>query len=201
MRRLGLTPTLVALLSISACSDTPTAPADAASFDRSFAAHSAGRLVAVGQLREGEWKISFSGHVDIGTDGGFRGRWQTHFHSVSVPEFVGRTFRSTEIIGLGFQTSDNPAACIARSNLVVWGTLDGVPGYKARILAADAGDLGGEAFDDFRLVIYDEEDTPLYDTSDNNPARPGGDFPSVSNCNGGARAMLDSGNVKIWLAG
>jgi len=155
----------------------------------------------VGQLREGEWKISFSGHVDIGTDGGFRGRWQTHFHSVSVPEFVGRTFRSTEIIGLGFQTSDNPAACIARSNLVVWGTLDGVPGYKARILAADAGDLGGEAFDDFRLVIYDEEDTPLYDTSDNNPARPGGDFPSVSNCNGGARAMLDSGNVKIWLAG
>lgn len=199
MRRLGLTLTVVAVLSVPGCTGAPTAPDDSASFDKAYAGHSAGRVVAVGQLREGDWKISFSGHVDIGTDGEFRGRWQTHFHSVSVPAFVGTTFVSTEIAGLGFQASDNPDACIARSNLVVWGTLDGVPGYKARILAADAGDIGGDAFDDFRLVIYDDQDTPLYDTSDSNPDRPGGDFPSVSNCAGSSRAMLDSGNVKIWL--
>jgi hypothetical protein len=200
MRRFGLTLTTLVLLSVPGCSNAPTAPDEAISFDKTYAGHSAGRIVAVGQLREGESKISFSGHVDIGTDGEFRGRWQTHFHSVSVPEFVGRTFVSTEIVGLGFAMSDNPAACIARSNLVVFGTLDGVPGYKARILAADAGKIGGDAFDDFRLVIYDSEDTPLYDTSDFNPARPGGDFPSVSDCNGASRAMLDSGNVQIWLA-
>ncbi len=114
MRRLGLTLTVVALLSVPGCSDAPTAPDDSASFERAYAGHSAGRIVAVGQLREGEWKISFSGQVDIGTDGEFRGRWQTHFHSVSVPEFVGRTFVSTEIVGLGFQTVGQ-SGCVCRS--------------------------------------------------------------------------------------
>ena len=200
MRWLGLTLTTLALLSVSGCNDSPTAPDEAVSFDKSFAAHSAGRLVVGGQIREGEWKISFSGHVDVSTDGEVRGHWQTKFHSVSVPAFVGKTFVSERIRGLGFATSDNPAECIGRSNMVAEGTLDGEPGYVVRVLAADAGKIGGGAFDTFRVVIYDEEETPLYDSTTSNPERPGGDFPAVANCAGGSRAKLDSGNVKIWMA-
>jgi hypothetical protein len=117
-----------------------------------------------------------------------------------VAEFVGKTFVSTGIRGLGFAPSDNPAECIARSNMVAEGTLDGEPGYVARVLAADAGKIGGGAFDTFRVVIYDAEGTPLYDSTTSNPERPGGDFPAVANCAGGSRARLDSGNVKIWLS-
>jgi hypothetical protein len=200
MRWLGLTLAALALLSVSGCNDSPTAPDQEASFDKAFAGHSAGRLVVGGQVREGEWRISFSGHIDIGTDGETRGRWQTKFHSVSVAEFVGKTFVSTGIRGLGFAPSDNPAECIARSNMVAEGTLDGEPGYVARVLAADAGKIGGGAFDTFRVVIYDAEGTPLYDSTTSNPERPGGDFPAVANCAGGSRARLDSGNVKIWLS-
>jgi len=200
MRWLGLTLTTFALLSVPGCNDSPTAPDEAASFGKAFAGHSAGRLVIGGQLREGDWKISFSGHADVSTDGEFRGRLQAQFHSVSIPEVSGKKFVSTEIIGLGFRATDNPAACIARANFYVAGTLDGEPGYFARVLAADAGNIGGEAFDDFRIVIYDSSSEAMYDSSDLNPERPGGDFPSVSNCAGGSRAELDSGNVKIWMA-
>ncbi len=200
MRWLGLTLTTLALLSVPGCNDSPTAPDEEASFDKAYAAHSSGRLVVGGQLREGDWKISFSGHADISTDGEFRGRLQAQFHSVSIPEVNGKKFVSTDIIGFGSRASDNPAACIARANFHVTGTLDGEPGYFARVLAADAGNIGGEAFDDFRIVIYDSNSEAIYDSSDLNPERPGGDFPSVSNCAGGARAELDSGNVKIWLA-
>ena len=199
MRWLGLTLSTLALLSIPGCNDSPTSPDAAASFDKSFAGHSAGRLVVGGQIREGEWKISIVGHTDIGTDGEVRGRWQTKFHSVSIPEFVGTTFVSTRIRGLGFAPSDNPAECIARSNMVVEGTLDGEPGYLLRVLAADAGKIGGGAFDTIRIVIYDSDETVLYDSTTSNPERPGGDFPAVANCAGSTRAELDDGNVKIWL--
>ena len=199
MRWLGLTLSTLALLSIPGCNDSPTAPDEAAAFDKAVAGHSAGRMVAGGQLREGEWKISFSGHANISTDGERSGRWQTQFHSVSIPEFVGKKFVSTEIVGFGFVPSDNPAECTARSNLYMAGTLDGEPGYFVRVLATDAGKIGGGAFDTFRIVLYDADATALYDTSDNNPERPGGDFPSVSNCAGASRAELDKGNVKFWL--
>jgi hypothetical protein len=81
------------------------------------------------------------------------------------------------------------------------GTLDGEPGYRARILAADAGKIGGDAFDDFRIIIYADEEPPvaLYVSSSVVPDRPGGDFPAVSNCAGGARARVDAGQVKIWM--
>ena len=199
MRWLGLTLTTLALLSVPGCNDSPTAPDETVSFDKAYAGHSAGRLVVGGQIREGEWKISFSGHTDISTDGEVRGRWQVKFHSVSVPEFVGKTFVSTRIRGLGFAPSDNPAECIARSNSVIEGTLDDEPGYLLRVLAADAGKIGGGAFDTIRIIIYDAEATPLYVSTSSNPEHPGGDFAAVANCAGGARAELDSGNVKIWL--
>lgn len=200
MRWLGLTLTTLALLSVSGCNESPSAPGEAASFDKAYAGHSAGRMVVGGQLREGEWKISIVGHTDISTDGEVRGRWQAKFHSVSIPEFVGKTFVSTRIRGLGFAPSDNPAECISRSNTVIEGTLDGEPGYLLRVLAADAGKIGGGAFDTIRIVIYNEEETPLYDSTTSNPERPGGDFPAVSNCAGGGRAELTDGNVKIWMA-
>jgi len=202
MRRFGLTLTTLALLTVPGCNNAPTSPDEDVSFDKAYAGHSAGRIVVGGQIREGPWKISFGGHTDIGTGGEVRGNFRANFHSVSVPAISGRKFVATEIVGLGFAPSDNPAACIARSNWVMVGTLDGEPGFRARVLAADAGRIGGGAFDDFRLVIYTDEETPipLYDTSDFNPARPGGDFPSVSDCNGPSRALLDSGSVKIWLA-
>jgi hypothetical protein len=207
MRRISRISLILALLSISACSDPPTAPDASAAFDAeetaalktSSAGHSSGRFLAAGQLREGPWKVSFAGHVDIDKRGEPRGHWVTHFHSVSLPEFSGKKFVSTQMLGLGFAPSDNPAACIARSNFRVMGTLDGEPGFIVRVLAADAGDIGGDSFDDMRLVLYDLEGTPLYDTSDANPDRPGGDFPSVSDCAGGSRARLDHGVVKMWL--
>ena len=58
MRWLGLAFSTLALLSVPGCNDSPTSPDAAASFDKSFAGHSAGRLVVGGQIREGEWKIS-----------------------------------------------------------------------------------------------------------------------------------------------
>ncbi|MCL7974344.1 MAG: hypothetical protein M8835_07320, partial [marine benthic group bacterium] len=122
-----------------------------------------------------------------------------HLHSVSVEELAGRKFVATEILGLNFVESDNPAECIARANLYMAGTLDGAPGYYARVLAADAGKIGGDAFDSFRLVIYDSESIPLYVASSNDPEHPGGDFPAVSNCRGSSRAALAHGNVKIWF--
>lgn len=208
MRRIGSAFVFAALPLLLTCSDPPTAPnvdaesvaSEASVLGRSLAGHSAGRYQASGQLREGPWKISFAGHAGIDKRGEVRGHWVTQFHSVSLPEYSGKTFVSTEILGLGFAPSDNPAACIARSNFRIVGTLDGEPGYIIRVLSADAGDIGGDAFDDMRLVLYDSDETPLYDTSDLNPERPGGDFPSVSNCAGGARARLDHGVVKIWLS-
>jgi len=207
MRRIGLALAAAALPLVLACSDPPTAvnaDADSATnqtavLGQSFAGHSAGRYQAGGQLREGPWKVSFAGHADIDKRGEVRGHWVTKFHSISLPEYRGKTFVSTRVLGLGFAPSDNPAACIARSNFRFEGALDGEPGYVIRVLSADAGDIGGDSFDDMRLVLYDSEETPLYDTSDLNPARPGGDFPSVSNCAGSARARLDAGSVKIWL--
>lgn len=200
MRWLGLTLATLALLTIPGCNESPSAPDDAASFDNTFAGNSAGRLVVGGQLREGQWKISIAGHTEIGTDGEARGRWQVKFHAVSVPEFVGKKFVSAHIRGLGFAPSDNPAECIARANSVIEGSLDGEPGYLLRVLAADAGKIGDGSFDTIRIVIYDKEVTPLYDSSTSNPERPGGDFPAVSDCAGGSRAELTNGNVEIWLA-
>ena len=208
MRRIGPVFAIAALPLLYACSDPPTAadasadydPGGTAVLDRSHTGHSAGRYQAGGQLREGPWKVSFAGHVSIDRNGEARGHWVTQFHSVSLPEYSGKTFVSTQVLGLGFAPSDNPAACIARSNFRVVGTLDGEPGYIIRVLSADAGDIGGDSFDDMRLVLYDSEETPLYDTSDLNPERPGGDFSSVSDCAGGARARLAAGIVKIWLS-
>ncbi len=202
MRRLCLAVVILAPLALSGCGDPPTHPDDSTAFDRSFAAHSAGRIAVGGQIREGPWKISFAGHTDLGTDGSMRGSFQAHFHHVSVPEFDRTKFVATEIMGLGFQPSDNPAACIARANWVMRGTIDGEPGYRVRVLTADAGKIGGDAFDDFRIVIYTDEEVPvpLYDSSGNNPTRPGGDFPAVSDCAGGARTEVDAGSVTIWLA-
>ena len=199
MRRLSPFLLVLALVAVHGCSDPPTAPDGSAVLKKAFVGHESGRLVASGQLREGEWKISFGGHADRGSDGSFRGSWQAHLHSVSVEELEGRKFAATEILGLSFVESDNPAECIARANLYMAGTLDGVPGFYARVLAADAGKIGGDAFDSFRLVIYDSDSAPLYDASSTDPARPGGDFPAVSNCRGGSRAALAHGNVKIWF--
>ena len=207
MRRIGLALITAALPLVLACSDPPTAVntnADSganatAVLGQSFAGHYAGRYQAGGQLREGPWKVSFAGHSDIDKRGEVRGHWVAQFHSVSLPEYSGKTFVSTQVLGLGLAPSNNPAACIARSNFRFVGTRDGEPGYIIRVLSADAGDIGGDSFDDMRLVLYDSEMTPLYDTSDHDPARPGGDFPSVSDCAGSGRARLDAGNVKIWL--
>jgi hypothetical protein len=208
MRRISPVFAIASLPLLFACSDPPTA-ADAtavsdaygtAVFGRSVAGHSGGRYQAGGQLREGPWKVSFAGHVSIDENGEAHGHWVTQFHSVSLPEYSGKTFVSTQVLGPGFAPSDNPATCIARANFRVVGTLDGEPGYIIRVLSADAGDIGGDSFDDMRLVLYDAEETPLYDTSDLNPERPGGDFSSVSDCAGGARARLAAGIVKIWLS-
>ena len=200
MRRLASFLPVIFILVMPGCSDPPSALDESAAYKKSFAGHESGRLVASGQLREGDWKISFGGHAERGSDGSFRGSWQAHLHSVSVEELEGRKFTATEILGLNFLESDNPAECIARANLYMAGTLDGVPGFFARVLAADAGKIGGDAADTFRLVIYDAESTPLYDASTTDPERPGGDFPAVSNCRGGGRAALAHGNVKIWFS-
>ena len=199
MRRIIPFLPILLLVAIPGCSDPPTAPDEPATFKTSFSGHESGRLVASGQLREGEWKVSFGGHADRGVDGSFRGSWQAQLHSVSVTALEGGHFVATEILGLNFLASDNPAECTARANLYMAGTLDGVPGYRARVLAADAGRIGDDAFDTFRLVIYDTDAVPLYDTSTSDPARPGGDFPAVSNCRGGGRAALAHGNVRIWF--
>lgn len=169
-------------------------------YDASYAAPRAARFAASGKLREGEWQVSFAGHVDRDSKGGLRGGWRTTLDHVSVPGLSGGTFVAAEMASLSFQEGDNPAECIGRANLSMRGTFEGEPGWSARVLAADAGSIGEGAFDTFRLVLYPPgSETKVYDTSDIDPENPGAEFPSVSDCNGKGRAEVDVGNVKIWM--
>jgi hypothetical protein len=54
-------------------------------------------------------------------------------------------------------------------NMTMFGTLNGVPGYKVIFRAGDFGAPGkwlDDSFDTVREALFDPDDVPIYDTHD-----------------------------------
>jgi hypothetical protein len=195
------------LLVLAGCGEQPTAPGDPSpdpgSLDSragpsaGLAAHSAGRISGGGKIREENWQVSFAGHADRDPAGNLRGVWRITFDEVSVPEIRGGAFVAKEFLGLRLVPPPEPETYVGRANLLMGGTFDGEPGWTCRVLATDGAPEGTDAFDSFRVVLYDPAGDGAYDSSTAGTVGPGREFPAVS----AARTEIDVGGVRIWMPG
>lgn len=193
MRKLFAIIPAVALLAVVACENDTTAPdqfatVETASFAVVGSVDDLTRISGGGQLREGEYKISFGGFAEAtGAD------LVVEFHNVSNPAVSGGVFEGSEVTGINF-FEPNTSQCVWAMNVTVKGTFNGEPGATLVYRAGDAGN-GNENEDDsddtVRFTLNSSDGS--YDTSVSSK----GDFPNESDCVGTVRTGLDAGNIMI----
>lgn len=218
LRRLFVTTALVGTLALGCESEVtePLAPATKKdpviqTGDPPRTAHVEVR--AGGQIREGDWKISFGGQARadgiLAPTGWAPWSWMAweadgelviRFHNVAVPALSGKTFKSTDVMDISFRFHPDPgSSCVGLSGVTAVGSLDGEPGWVVWFSVADVGKnkspgRNRTVHDHVRMAVWGPGDHPdsnliAYDTD-----RDG--FPRATVC-GGKKTPLDSGNIKI----
>jgi hypothetical protein len=212
-RRVAVTAALFGTLAIGCESEvmeplTPTTKQDpvVTSGDPPPTAHLEVR--AGGQIREGDWKVSFGGQARA--DGDLEstawmpwrwmaweadGEWLVQFHDVPVAALNGSTFKSTDVMNISFGISNRPlTSCIAVAGVTAVGTLNGEPGWVIWFSMADGKNKSKQ--DLLRIVVWAPGDHPdgnliAYDTDRDGFTREGA-------C--GKRTSLDAGNFTIDIS-
>ncbi|MEN8251813.1 MAG: hypothetical protein ABFS32_23030 [Bacteroidota bacterium] len=137
-----------------------------------------------------EWSvISFGGWAQGPQVGPGTGEWQINYHNVSLSTLDKATFHSTDITDINYFVG-NSGTCNSALNMTMYGSLNGMPGYKVIFRAGDFGSPG--YVDTVRVELYSPDGAKVFDTH-------GSEFVDQSSCVGSARTGLDAGNVTIVL--
>lgn len=172
-----------------------------------------GRVQGQGQVREGNWKISFAGWArgtGMHAPSQFTDyRWEGHeatgnlvfqFHKVSVPEVSGGKFKSTSIERIVFVGRADPTPiCYGGGGMVARGEFNGEPGWELGFFVSDTGrGVAPAPADRVRITLNDPSGVLVYYAVDHPTADPPGeDFPMEGACVGPFRTELDAGGVSV----
>ena len=146
----------------------------------------------VGRKAKDSYKVSFTGELwRFGTT--VECDWTVQFHNVSLDAYDKGGFSGSSCVVSTMDFPDNGADGV--TNITVFGTFNGVPGYRVHIPMEDYSEPAGSdeqwQSDTIRFRLY-QGDTELYDTN-------GGDFRPASNNSDTGRTELDRGNLQIDL--
>lgn len=207
MRNLPWCLVLVFSLALVACdarSPSPAEPEDGAALTtptlKSDAAPEPGRVSIGGQLLQDDWKVTIAGQAEVvggepvSNPPGVQffvvdGDWVVQFHHVAAPFLDGATFESTAVQSLTFYENEGAMGCGPGSMAVVSGTVDGAPGWSARIAMVSGAD-------GLRGTVAIRLWGPVGEYYQTN-----GNFPDEATCAGYGRTILDRGNLIVRYPG
>jgi hypothetical protein len=146
-------------------------------------------LEEIGSKKKDWLDVSFGGGIYRVGPSSYIGDWQVNLHNVNKDAFDKGKFHGTNVTSLNLYNG-NSLTCNAAMNMTVWGEFNHQPGYS---MIFRAGDFGSpNTIDTVRVELYDPSGTRVYDT------HWGAEFTDESSCVGGARTILDTGNITIY---